>query len=210
MIKIKKDSIRKVGRIATPIVLVIAVAASLFLAAPLPAKAVNITVTNNAGGPVLPEAYLNEEHESVVIVDVQNMDVLPVRRVDVRIINVADPTKTATLENLPLHDVAKQAHALAEGSASGSAAVKVVACTYWGYGYTTRTGYGYGYTGYGYGYVNITGSTLGYGYGYGDGSGYGSGSGYGFGDGSGYGFGSGYGSGDGSGYGDGDGSGSGY
>jgi len=165
---IKMKNIRKVGKIATPIVLVIAVAASLLFAAPLPAEALSITVTNTSGGAVLPTAYLGTEYALKVIINVEDMDVLPIVRVDVRIVKAGDPTRKATLRNLPLCAVSKRAHPLVEGVASGTAAVASEVGTYWGYGYARRTGYGYGY-GYGVGWGYMYPPSL-FGYGY---SGYG-------------------------------------
>ena len=164
-----KKRFKGLSRLAMPITLVLAIATSLFLAAPLPVKALEISVTNTSGGATLPGGTLGNEYAVKVIINVQDMDLLPVVRVDVRISNASDSSKTATLENLPLLTVSKQVHTLAEGSSSGSASIAATTAAGWGPGDQSnggRTGYGYGYTA-GWGYISPSGS-YGYGYGYGD------------------------------------------
>ncbi|NLE08905.1 MAG: helix-turn-helix transcriptional regulator, partial [Dehalococcoidales bacterium] len=140
-------SLQGLTRVALPVVLVAAVAASLVFSAPMPVKAVQVTVTNTSGGTELPAAYLGQEFAAKVKIDITFHDTAPIERVDVRIFNASDASKKATLVSLPLNAVAKQANTLAEGASSGSASVAAETAANWGY-YSTgsRVMYGYGYS----------------------------------------------------------------
>lgn len=145
------------ARAAIALVLVIAVGASLWFASPTPVKALDISITPPSDG------YLSSTHTFTVLVSVTDIDVLPVTRIDLEIYNVADASKKATLESLPLEDRAKTTHTIKEGSTSGSAEVAADAAATWGYG--TAYSFGYGYRepqGTGWHYFGTRG---GYGYG---------------------------------------------
>jgi len=149
---------RNVARIAAALVLVIAVGASLWFAAPLPARALEVTFPDQPD-----PGTLGTTHTFITRINVQDMDVLPVVRVDLEIYNVSDSSKKATLEYLPLDTSAKAAHSIKEGLASGSAEVASTADTLWGY--ATADSFAYGYRepqGIGWSYFGIRG---GYGYG---------------------------------------------
>ncbi len=146
-------------RLALPVFLVIAIAASLWYASPT--QALEIDIQEPSGG------RLGNQHTFTVTVTINENDLVPIQSVDVEIYNVSDPTKKATLENLPLADSTSQAHTIKEGSSSGSALVAASASGGWEGGYAYGSGYAYwinmGYsfgTGYGYGYggspTNIT------------------------------------------------------
>jgi transcriptional regulator with XRE-family HTH domain len=153
---------RNLSRVALALVLVIAVGTSLWFASPLPARALDITITPPSTG------TLGNVHTFTVRVDVEDFDVLPVWRIDLEIFNTGDATKTATLTGLPLGDSTRSAHTVTPSSA-GSAEVATSAESTWGY--ATAYSYGYGYRdpdGSGYHYFGTRG---GYGYGYGSYSG---------------------------------------
>ncbi len=159
----KLISHKSLSRIAVPIMLVCAVAVSLWFVSPTPVRALDITVTDPQGNTTLPSGTLGSEYTFKVKIDVQNMDILPIQRVDVQIYNASDSSKKATLQNLPLQTVSKQAHTIAEGSSSGSASVAASTASGWGSANSSdRKGFGYGYS-TGFGSINMT---SGYGYGY--------------------------------------------
>jgi len=158
---------RSLLRVTVALLLVVAVGSSLWFASPHPVKALDITITDTVGNATLPAGTTGSEYAFKVVVDVQNMDILPVYRVDVLIYNASDSSKAATLQNLPLQTVSKQAHTIAEGSSSGSASVAASAGAAWGYGtYGSRTGYGYGYSSQTWGYITGMAYNTGYGYSY--------------------------------------------
>ncbi len=139
-------------RLALPVILVIAIAASLWYASPT--QALEIDIQEPSGG------ILGNQHTFTVTVTINENDLVPIQSVSVEIYNVSDPTKKATLENLPLADSTSQAHTIKEGSSSGSALVAASASGGWEGGYAYGSGYAYWING-GYSF----GTTYGYGYG---------------------------------------------
>jgi PGF-pre-PGF domain-containing protein len=144
--------LKNLYRLALPVFLVMAVAASLWYASPT--RALEIDIQEPSSG------TLGGTHTFTVSVTINQNDLVPIQSVNVEIYNVIDPTKKATLENLPLGDSSLQSHTIKEGSSSGSALVSASASSGWGSGYAYGTGYAYwtnaGYsfgTGYGYGYA---------------------------------------------------------
>ena len=147
---------RNFARVATAIILVIAVGASLWFVSPPPVKALDIIITPPGGG------NLGTTQTFTVTINVTDIDVLPVTRIDLEIYNKSDNSKKATLEDLPLEYSTKAAHTIEEGSASGSVQVAAYAAPDWGYG--TAYSFGYGYRdpqGWGWHYFDTRG---GYGY----------------------------------------------
>jgi PGF-pre-PGF domain-containing protein len=139
-------------RLALPVLLVIAIAASLWYASPT--QALEIDIQEPAAG------RLGNQHTFTVTVTINENDLVPIISVNVEIYNVDDPTKKATLENLPLGDSTSQAHTIKEGASSGSALVAASASGGWESGYAYGSGYAY-WINRGYSF----GSTYGYGYG---------------------------------------------
>jgi PGF-pre-PGF domain-containing protein len=143
--------LKNLYRLALPVFLVIAVAALLWYASPV--QALEIDIQEPADG------ILGSTHTFTVTVTINQNDLVPIQSVNVEIYNVSDPTKKATLENLPLGDSSWLSHTIKEGSSSGSALVSASATSGWaggyaygsGYAYWINTGYSFG-TGYGYGY----------------------------------------------------------
>lgn len=138
-------------RLALPVLLVIAIAASLWYASPT--QALEIDIQEPDAG------RLGNQHTFTVTVTINENDLVPITSVNVEIYNVGDPTKKATPENLPLADSTSQAHTIKEGASSGSAMVAASASGGWESGYAYGSGYAYwinrGYsfgTTYGYGY----------------------------------------------------------
>ena len=147
------------ARVAVAALLVVAVGTSLWFAAPLPVKALDISY------PSLPSSgTLGSQYTFTLTVDIASTDLLPVDHIDLEIYNASNPSSyKVTLANLPLADSALSAHTITEGSSSGTAQVSASA-TAWGYGTGSRTGYGYRDP-EGWGYHTISGTTGGYGYG---------------------------------------------
>ena len=141
-------------RVALPVFLTIAVAASLWYASPT--KALEITITEPSAG------TLGGTHTFTVKINIQEPDLVPITSVNLEIYNINNSSQKATLENLPMQTTAEQAHTVKEGSTSGSARVSASATTGWTGGYTYGSGYAlWEGTGYSFGSV--------YGYGYGSG-----------------------------------------
>ena len=141
-------------RVVLPILLVIAIAASLWFASPT--QALEISFSTPAGG------TLGSTYTFTTTVTINENDIVPIQNINIEIYNVSDPTKIATLENLPLTNSTLQAHTIKEGASSGSAMVAASVTPGW------TSGYGYGY---GYAYWINQGYNFGYGYGYGYGGG---------------------------------------
>ena len=144
------------ARAAVAIVLVLAVGTSLWFAAP--AQALTTTITNPASG------TLGSTYTFTVKVDVEDVDLLPIQRVDLYIYNTNSPdTYKVTCLSLPLNSGTKS---YTDDQTSGGA-VSVTAETAAGWGYVSRLRHGYGYAvPGGYGLHNL-GTDYGYGYGYG-------------------------------------------
>jgi len=118
-------------RLALPVFLVIAVAASIWYASPT--QALTIDIVNPSSG------TLGATHEFTVTVNIQDNELLPLQQVDIRMYKVGDEANyKATLTSLPLGDSAETAHNPIEAG-SGTATVAAVADAMWGY-FTTGSG----------------------------------------------------------------------
>jgi len=110
---------------------------------------------------------LGSPYTFTVKVDIQDVDLLPLRSADLRIYNAASPnTYAVVLSDLPLPPGPSQTVNRTYSGSGGVASVVATSGTDWGYassGIGTRYGYGYSYqagiwgtqtypTGYGYGY----------------------------------------------------------
>jgi len=151
-------SYKRLSKIAIPIVLVLAVAASLWFASPAPVKAFDITF------PTLPSSgTLGATYSFTVKIEISDTELLPIQSANLTIYNLTDPaTYKATCTDLPLSTDSKSY----TGDVTGGGAVTIVATaeatwayTY-GYGYVAweGTAFPFGY-GYGYGYSPGTGTT---------------------------------------------------
>ncbi|MFC1918942.1 helix-turn-helix domain-containing protein, partial [Chloroflexota bacterium] len=148
------------ARVATAVVLVCAVAASLWFAAPTPVKAITVSVSNPS------TARIGESYSFTVTVNIQSSDVLPVKSIDLEIYNESAPsTYKATCTGLPL--AAGGTTYLDSQTGGGNVNVSASPGARWGYATgESRSGYGYAY-GVGWGTYPSLGTDLGYGYGYG-------------------------------------------
>ncbi len=149
-------------RAALPLMLVVAVAASLWYAAPLPVKALTITHTVPATG------TLGSSYTFTVKVNVETQDLLPVHSIDLLIRNKANPgTYTASAITLPIPGtgLTSDSKSFTPAQTNGGA-ISATASTAYGWTWISgsRSGYGYMDPG-GMGYHNM-GATWGYGYGY--------------------------------------------
>jgi transcriptional regulator with XRE-family HTH domain len=147
-------SFKPLYRVAMPILLVIAIAASLWYASPAQALEIDFQVPTSG--------TLGGTYTFTTTVTINQNDLIPIQSINLEIYNVADPTKIATLENLPLGNSTLQAHTIKEGASSGSAMVSAAVTAGWTSGYAYGTGYAY--------WIN-QGYSFGYGYGYGYGGG---------------------------------------
>ena len=147
-------SYRRFSRVVVAVVLVCAVAASLWFIAPTPTKALNISF------PSLPSSgTLGSTYSFTVKVDIRDTELLPIQSINLDIYNSANPTTyKATCTNLPLIDGGTKNYSSADTGGGGTVSVTATAANWgWGYGYgyalweKTTTPYYFGY-GYGYGY----------------------------------------------------------
>ena len=153
--------IKGLSRVTVSIVLVLAIAASLWFTAP--ARAVNISYPSPPGS-----GTLGSSLTFTVKVDIENTDLLPVDHINLEIYNVTYPTTyKASCTNLPIptapNSTATKSYTTTQ---TGGGAVSVTATTGTGWGFTSGARYGYGYeyqSGWGT-YTLDSGSTYGYGY----------------------------------------------
>ena len=144
-------SFKPLYRVALPVLLVIAIAASLWYASPT--QALEIGFSTPASG------TLGGTYTFTTTVTINQNDLIPIQSINLEIYNVGDPTKKATLANLPLTNSTLQSHPITEGASSGSAMVSASVTSGWtsgygygsGYAYWINQGYSFGYS-YGYGY----------------------------------------------------------
>ena len=140
------------SKAAVSVAVVLAIVAGLWTASPV--QALNITF------PSLPSGTLGSAHTFQVKVSVEDIDLLPIKSIDVGVSHSSKSAYTFGLTNLSLVTGSEN-----YTTAAGAVKVDAVTGAGWGYGYASapRYGYGYGYSsgsvGYGYG--------TGYGYGYG-------------------------------------------
>lgn len=150
----KKSSwYKNLARIAIPVTLVCAVAASLWFAAPQPAKAFDVAITVPASG------TLGSTHPFTVTIAINLGELVPIQSIKMEIYNVANPSYKATLNNLPLTKGESKSYTNAE---TGGGAASITASSpndnwpyIFGSGYANwqGTGYSFGNT-FGYGYAN--------------------------------------------------------
>jgi transcriptional regulator with XRE-family HTH domain len=142
-------------RLAVPVLLVIVVATTLWFAGPTQqAKALEVTF------PSLPSSgTLGSSYTFTVQVSIGDAELLPLQQVDLTIYKASDPTRKATLEDLPKNDSSTATHNPVEGTTSGTATVAAAADDTWDYyngtGYALWGGQGYAFvptTNFGYGY----------------------------------------------------------
>src|SRR3972149_6768008 len=149
--------LKNLRRLFLPVLLALAVGASMWFASPTHALQIQYGTLPSSG-------TLGSTFTFSVAITIEDDELLPLQRVDVIIYYVANPTTyKATLYNLPLQDTAATVFTPTEGSASGSALVSADAADNWdsylgsGYAYWNNTGYtftpgaayGYGYQGAG-------------------------------------------------------------
>jgi len=156
MMSMPKVSIPLKGlyRLALPIFLVIAVAASLWYASPT--KALEVNIDRPTSG------TLGSTYTFSVNVSIEDNELLPLQRVDIIIYKTSDPTSyKATLYDLPKADSSASTHNPSEGTGSGTATVAADADANWDYwhggGYAYWQGQGYSFSptpSYGYGYTS--------------------------------------------------------
>jgi len=156
---------KRLARAALAVVLVCAVAASLWFAAPTPVKALTVSY------PSLPATgNLGSIYTFQVKVNVETGDYLPVHSIDLELRNIASPgTYTATAATLPIPEVALTSTSKSYTSAqTGGGTITASASSAYGWTWatgTSRSGYGYRDP-EGLGYHIVGGTTGGYGYGY--------------------------------------------
>ncbi|MFH1381564.1 MAG: helix-turn-helix domain-containing protein [Chloroflexota bacterium] len=112
------NGLKRLSKIAIPVALVLAIAASLWFTSPQPVKALDITITNP------PTGTLATTYSFQVKVTIDAGEVVPITRMDMEIYNVADPTKKATCLDLPLIDGTSKAYTSTQ---TGGGAVSVLA-----------------------------------------------------------------------------------
>ena len=156
-------------RMAIPILLVCAVAATLWFTSPVPVRALTIAITGPAGAPLTTSGTLGSTYTFSVTVTIEEAtDVLPVHHIDLEIYNVDDPTTyIATCSSLPIPGTGEATDSksyTSEDTGGGGAVTASVESEYgWGWASANRYGYGYrdpdgmGYhqfgTNFGYGYL---------------------------------------------------------
>ncbi len=150
---IRNLNYKKLSKLAVPIVLVCAVAASLWFAAPLPARAFTISITKP------PTGTLGQTHSFSVTIDIITQELVPIQSINMEIYKNSSPSiYKATCNNLPLTPGATKNYTTGQ---TGGGAVSVTASSpsnNWAYFYSTSlktywqgTGYNFAPT-YGYGY----------------------------------------------------------
>jgi len=139
------------------VILVAAVSTTLWFAAPVSALEISIT------GPS--SAYLGSDVDFDITVAIEDYELLPIKRVDLRLYETATPANDATYSNLPLGD---QENKLYSGPDSGNPDFGDLDVTATnplagedGYGYVVWGGTPYNFP-YGYGYGYGTGAPLEY------------------------------------------------
>ncbi len=157
-------NIKSFARVATALMLVIAVGTSLWFASPHPVKALTIGVTAPSS------ATIGSSYQITVLVTVQSADILPIQSAYLDIKSSTNPnTYKARCTNLPMTNggTSTSISALGTSGTSGTVSVTAVTAANWAYANSggARSGYGYAYgTGWNT-YPLGTGSGYGYGYG---------------------------------------------
>ena len=141
---------KRLSKIAIPIALVLAVAASLWYVSPTPVRALEISF------PSLPSGNIGRTHSFEVTIDIASDEHVPIQSIDLEIYNVADDSKKVTCNDLPKDDGGTESYSNTDTGGGGTVDVTATALTW---EYFSATGYAY-WKGYGYDF----GTILGYGY----------------------------------------------
>lgn len=154
---------RGVARVATAIVLVVAMASSMWLISPVPVKALDISFPSLPGTGTLGTTYSFQ-----VKVSVEDTDLLPVDHINLEIYNSASPTSyKATVNNLPIPGTGSTTEGQSyTGAETGGGAVSVTVTSAYGWTWASGSRYGYGYREPGGMGTHTLGSGFGYGYAY--------------------------------------------
>ena len=109
---------KSISKIAVPIVLVAAMAASLWFASPQPAKALEVSF------PTLPSGTIGTTHSFSVTVDITSTELVPIQSVNLEIYNTASPTTyKATANNMPLTKGASKSYTNTDTGGGGTISV---------------------------------------------------------------------------------------
>ena len=155
---------KRLSKVAIPIVLVCAVAASLWFASPLPVKALEIEITNPQGA-ALTTGTLGSTYSFRVKVNIADTELLPINNIDLKIYNISNSaTYYDQYTNLALGSTGYLSYTT--NGAGTTASIRATPDSMWEY-FTTGAGYvnwqGAGYTFApivgGYGYSSGTGTT---------------------------------------------------
>jgi len=138
------------ARVAIAIILVMAIATSLWYASPTRALEISF--------PSLPSGTLGSTHSFQIKVDLTSAELVPIQSINMEIYNVADDSKKATCTSLPLANGGTASYSNTDTGGGGTVSVTASSPTNnWGYFHSTGyaiwkgTGYSFGTT-YGYGY----------------------------------------------------------
>ncbi len=146
---------KNLSRLAIPIVLVCAMAASLWFASPTPVKALDITITPPSPG------TLGSTHTFTVAIDIADAELLPIQSIALYIYKSdARDTYEATA-NLPLNTTVTPYTAITATGTSGTCGSVSILATATNWDWFSSTGYAFWGTGYSFG-----ADVFGYGYGY--------------------------------------------
>jgi len=157
-------SLQGLTRVALPVVLVAAVAASLVFSAPMPVKAVDFTFGGSTS------VTTGNAMTFTVKIDVKSGDILPIVGANVLFSDKAGgyTTYQSAFTGLPLNTTASAVTLNSVAGTSSSLSVEAVTAANWGYADLGGAGrQGYGYNGATWGTHSFTGNT---GYGYSSGS----------------------------------------
>ncbi|MFC2073181.1 transcriptional regulator, partial [Chloroflexota bacterium] len=150
---------KKLSRVALAVVLVCAMAVSLWFTSPSPVRALEIAITNPQGDPLI-SGTLGQTYQFNLQVSIDDYELLPIEYVNLSIYNTANASGyTATINNLPVTD-GGSANYTDEQTGGGSVNITAAAPAWnqvsGGYRYVMWAGYAYQF-GEGYGYTgNIT------------------------------------------------------
>ncbi|MFC2069986.1 helix-turn-helix domain-containing protein [Chloroflexota bacterium] len=144
---------KTLSKIAVPIVLVLAVAASLWYVAPLPARALEITITPPSTG------THGNAHTFTTSISIDIAKVLPIQTINMEIYNASNPTSyIVTCNDLPKVDGGSESYSTSGGvvTVTASSPSLFAYLSGEGYAYWQGTGYDFGTT-FGYGYSTSDG-----------------------------------------------------